>query len=356
MVTNNDGVSVIHMQSQSFVRGFWRGVAIAACVASASVAPVAANSLYAEPKYAAILLDAESGEVLYSRQADAPRYPASITKVLTLYIVFEELTKGKMRLSDNIVISRFAAGQAPSKLGLKSGSTITVTDAMNVIATKSANDLAVALAEHISGSEIAFASRMTSTAHRLGMNSSTFVNATGLPDDRQLTTARDISTLSRAVLRDFPQYYPLFSQESVKYKGQEINSHNHLLGVLPGVDGIKTGYTTAAGFTLAASAKRNNKRLIAVVLGGPSRLARDNNITDLIDTGFDVMNRRAHGERVTVAMNLAEPEDLSDGALERLVEQGSGDDVVHVSAQTPVMVAPPPPLLAREQPKKSRGD
>jgi len=356
MVVVNDGVSEIHMQSQSFVWGFWRGVAIAACAASVAVSPASAKSLYDEPKYAAILLDAGTGEVLYSRQADAPRYPASITKVLTLYIAFEELTKGKMRLSDNIVISRFAAGQAPSKLGLKRGSTITVADAMNVIATKSANDIAVALAEHISGSEIAFGSRMTATARRLGMKSSTFVNATGLPDDRQLTTARDISTLSRALLRDYPQYYPLFSKESVEYKGQAINSHNHLLGVLPGVDGIKTGYTNAAGFTLAASAVRNNKRLIAVVLGGPSRLARDNNITDLIDTGFYVMNRRALGERVTVAMNLAEPEDLSDGALERLVEQGSGDEDTHASAQSPVMVAAPPPLLARDRPKKARGE
>ncbi|TFU02900.1 D-alanyl-D-alanine carboxypeptidase [Polymorphobacter arshaanensis] len=327
---------------------------IAATVLTAAATPVAAKSLYAEPKYAAILLDAKSGEVLYSRQADAPRYPASITKVLTLYIAFEELSKGRMQMSDKIVMSRFATTQAPSKLGLKQGATITVEDAMNVIATKSANDIAVALAEHISGSEIAFASRMTSTARRLGMKSSTFVNATGLPDDRQLTTARDIATLSRAVLRDYPQYYPIFSQESVEYKGQEIESHNHLLGVLPGVDGIKTGYTAAAGFTLAASAKRNNQRLIAVVLGGPSRLARDNNITDLIDTGFYVMDRRAHGERITVAMNLAEPEDLSDGALETLVEQGSGDDSIHVNALPPVQA--PPPLLARQQPKKSRGD
>lgn len=355
MVAVSNGVSEIQMQSQSLVRTCWRGMVIAACTVVATTAPAAAKSLYAEPKYAAILLDAGTGEVLYSRQADAPRFPASITKVLTLYIAFEELAKGRMAPSDKIVMSRFATLQAPSKLGLKQGATITVADAMNVIATKSANDIAVALAEHISGSEIAFATRMTATARRLGMLSSTFVNASGLPDARQLTTARDIATLSRAVLRDFPQYYPIFSQESVSYKGQEIESHNHLLGVLPGVDGIKTGYTAAAGFTLAASAKRDNRRLIAVVLGGPSRLARDANITDLIDTGFYVMDRRAHGQRVTVAMNLAEPEDLNDGALETLVEQGSGDEAMHVSALPPIMIAPPP-LLARQQPKKSRGN
>ena len=156
------------MQSQSFVTGCWRSMLIAATVLTAAATPVAAKSLYAEPKYAAILLDAGSGEVLYSRQADAPRLPASITKVLTLYIAFEEISKGRMTLDENIVISRFAAGQAPSKLGLRQGSTIKVSDAINVIATKSANDIAVALAEHISGSEIAFASRMTTTARRPG--------------------------------------------------------------------------------------------------------------------------------------------------------------------------------------------
>ena len=342
------------MQSQSFVTGCWRSMLIAATVLTAAATPVAAKSLYAEPKYAAILLDAGSGEVLYSRQADAPRLPASITKVLTLYIAFEEISKGRMTLDENIVISRFAAGQAPSKLGLRQGSTIKVSDAINVIATKSANDIAVALAEHISGSEIAFASRMTTTARRLGMKSSTFVNASGLPDSRQLTTARDIATLSRAMLRDYRQFYPVFSTASIDYKGQEIKSHNHLLTTMPGVDGIKTGYTAAAGFTLAASATRNGKRLIAVVLGGPSRMARDANVSELLDTGFYVMERRKFGQRVTVAMNLAEPEDLSDGALETLVEQGSGDEGVLVSALPPVQA--PPPLLARQQTKKSRAD
>ncbi len=284
-----------------------------------------ASSLYTVPKYAAMLVNAQTGEVLYARQADAPRYPASITKVLTLYLAFEQLAKGTMRGDDPVVISKHAAAQAPSKLGLRPGASIPLKSAIDVIATKSANDIAVALAEHIAGSETAFAAQMTATARRLGMMSSQFVNATGLPDARQLTTARDIATLSRAVVRDFPQFYKVFSQVAVDYEGHTIENHNHLLTTLPGVDGIKTGYTAAAGFTLTASMAQNGTRLIAVVLGGPSRLARDGNVTNLLDTGFYVMGARARGERTTVAANLAEPEDLSDGTLEGLSETGIAD-------------------------------
>jgi D-alanyl-D-alanine carboxypeptidase (penicillin-binding protein 5/6) len=338
------------MPMQGFVRISWRGVAAAAALIAAAP-PATAYSLYAEPKYAAILVDAGTGEVLYARQADAPRYPASITKVLTLYIAFEELVAGRMREGDQITVSRFAASQQPSKLGLRAGSTISVRDAIGVIATKSANDIAVALAEHVSGSQDAFAARMTATAQRLGMRSSTFVNATGLPDARQRTTARDIATLSRALVRDFPQYYPVFSQVAVDYEGREITNHNHLLKTLPGVDGIKTGYTAAAGFTLSASMVQGGKRLIAVVLGGPSRMARDDNIANLLQTGFYVMNQRAQSRYVTVAANLAEPEDLSDGVLERLADQGSGDAARHVDAAPPA----PRPVVQVAQTAPAKG-
>lgn len=293
--------------------------------ALASTVPAAASSLYAVPKYAAMLVNAKTGEILYARQADAPRFPASITKVLTLYLAFEQLAKGNMRGDDPITVSKHAAMQAPSKLGLRPGATIALRTAIDVIATKSANDIAVALAEHIAGSEAAFAAQMTATAKRLGMMSSQFVNATGLPDARQLTTARDIATLSRAVVRDFPQFYPVFSQVAVDYEGHAIANHNHLLTTLPGVDGIKTGFTSAAGFTLAASKTENGTRLIAVVLGGPSRLARDGNVTNLLDTGFYVMGARARGEYTTVAANLAEPEDLNDGTLAGLSETAVAD-------------------------------
>lgn len=301
-------------------------VLIGVLSALATAVPAAASSLYAVPKYAAMLVNAQTGEVLYARQADAPRFPASITKVLTLYIAFEQLAKGALHEGDAIVVSKHAAAQKPSKLGLRPGSTIALKNAIDIIATKSANDIAVALAEHIAGSESAFAARMTATAHRLGMTNSQFVNATGLPDARQLTTARDIATLSRAIVRDYPQFYKVFSQVAVDYEGQTIANHNHLLTTLPGVDGIKTGYTAAAGFTLTASMAQNGTRLIAVVLGGPSRLARDGNVTNLLDTGFYVMNARAHGENTTVAANLAEPEDLNDGTLSGLTETATADE------------------------------
>jgi D-alanyl-D-alanine carboxypeptidase len=295
--------------------------------------PVAAASLYAVPKYAAILINSDTGEVMYARQADATRYPASITKVMTLYIAFDELRRGNIRESDAIRISSKAAAQPPSKLGLKPGSTITVREAMGVIATRSANDIAVALAEFIDGSESAFAARMTREARRLGMSRTTFLNATGLPNAGHVTTARDIATLSRAVIRDFPKRYPLFSQVTFDYEGQQIGNHNQLLKTLPGVDGIKTGYTNAAGFTLAASAAHDGVRLIAVVLGGPNRIGRDDNVTELLDTGFEVLTRRSRGESTTVAANFAEPDDLSDSVMDRLASESPAADG---------LVAPPP--------------
>ena len=311
--------------------GLSRRIAIAglAAICLLGTAPAAAASLYTVPKYAAILIDSDSGEVLYARQADARRFPASITKVMTLYIAFQELKAGNIRESDDIRISSLAASQAPSKLGLKPGATITVREAMGVIATRSANDIAVALAEYVSGSHDAFAARMTREAHRLGMSRTTFVNATGLPNAGHVTTARDIATLSRALIRDFPKRYPLFSQVAFEYEGQQIGNHNHLLTTLPGVDGIKTGFTNAAGFTLAASAAHDGVRLIAVVLGGPNRVMRDSNVSELLDTGFDVLTRRSRGEATTVAANFAEPDDLSDSVMDRLAsEQPAADGLV----------------------------
>jgi D-alanyl-D-alanine carboxypeptidase len=280
--------------------------------------PASAASLYTAPKYAAILIDHETGEVLYARRADETRYPASITKVMTLYVAFEEVAAGRLKLDDRIRISSHAASQPPSKLGLKPGTTISVRDAFGVIATKSANDIAAALGEHLSGSESAFAARMTRTARRLGMNGTQFRNASGLPDADHFTTARDISILSRAMLRDFPSFYPLFSQTHYDYRGRTVPNHNHLLKTMPGVDGIKTGYTNAAGFTLAASAVRAGRRLVAVVLGGPSRIVRDGNMQDLLSIGFDVLDQRRRGQFITVASRFAEPDDLPDAVMDSL--------------------------------------
>ena len=303
----------------------------------ATAVTAGAASLYTVPKYAAILINSENGEVMYARQADATRFPASITKVMTLYVTFQELKAGNIREGDHIRISSLAAAQPPSKLGLKPGSTITVREAMGVIATRSANDIAVALAEYISGSHTEFSARMTREARRLGMSRTTFLNATGLPNSGHVTTARDIATLSRALIRDFPTRYPMFSQVAFDYEGQQIGNHNHLLTTLPGVDGIKTGFTNAAGFTLAASAAHDGVRLIAVVLGGPNRMMRDNNVTELLDTGFNVLTRRSRGELTTVAANFAEPDDLSDSVMDRLASEQPAADGLVLGAARPTL-------------------
>ncbi len=314
-----------------------KGLARFLVMLMALMAPSAfAASLYSAPRYAAILIDHDTGEVLYARRADETRYPASITKVMTLYVAFEELAAGRLSLDDEIRISRRAWAQAPSKLGLRVGATISVRDAFGVIATKSANDISVALAEHISGSEAAFAERMTATARRLGMMSSLFYNSSGLPHPEHTTTARDIAILSRAMLRDFPAHYPVFSQTHYRYRGMAVANHNHLLATMPGVDGIKTGFTNAAGFTLAASAVRDNRRLVAVVLGGPSRMGRDGNVQDLLSIGFDVLQRRQLGENLTVAARFAEPDDLPDAVMESL---GGSELAVDGATERPVRVA-----------------
>jgi D-alanyl-D-alanine carboxypeptidase (penicillin-binding protein 5/6) len=284
----------------------------------------------AQPKYAAIVVDAKTGEVLYEQSPDAHRYPASITKIMTMYLAFEALSTGRLTLDESLTVSPHAASQAPSKLGIRQGGRISVGDAMSAIAVKSANDMAVAMAEKMGGSESHFAEMMTAKAKQLGMNNTQFVNASGLPDTRQLTTARDISILSRAVLRDYPQYYTYFGKREFTWNGQTTKNHNHLLGQMPGVDGIKTGFTNASGFNLAASAVRDNRRLIAVVMGGSSTAARDSHVADLLDAGFTVLHRREEGQMTTIAQNLREPAPV--GVVDRPpTEQGDGDQAgVHI--------------------------
>ncbi|WP_374390281.1 D-alanyl-D-alanine carboxypeptidase family protein [Sandaracinobacter sp.] len=307
-----------------------RSLAVAAALTGLTVqlsaaAPAEALSLFDQQKYAAFVADAETGEVLYSRRADMQRFPASITKVMTLYMVFEQLAAGKLRLDDRVVVSRNAASQRPSKLGLKAGESLTVDQAIRSLATKSANDISVALAEHIAGSTEEFSRLMTVRAKQLGMTNSRFVNPNGLPDSRQITTARDIFILSQATIRNFPQYYSYYQQQQFVFGNQVLPNHNHLLRTMPGVDGIKTGFTNAAGFTLAASAVRDGRRLIAVVLGGPTRVARDSNVESRRSAGVAGLSARDRGQQVQVADLLAEPGDLNDETLRQLVEQGSGD-------------------------------
>lgn len=290
-----------------------------------------------QSKYAAMVIDAKTGEVLYAKRADSPRYPASITKVMTLYLTFEALSAGKIQMDDPVMFSPRAAAQSPTKLGIRSGGTITVHEAIQSMTTLSANDTAVALAEKLGGTEGRFAALMTLRARELGMSNTNFANANGLPDSRNITTARDLAILSRAVMRDFPQYYRYFSQTTFNFRGRQIRNHNHLLTGVPGVDGLKTGFTNASGFNIAISGVRENRRLIVVVLGGPTRVARDQNAEDLLLTGFDVLARRARGETITVAQSMFEPELVGPVVRDR-VAQGDEEDVgdrIRLAAATP---------------------
>lgn len=280
---------------------------LALTLAMAGPAALPAQATDVETRYAAIVVDAGSGEVLYARHADATRFPASITKVMTIYLAMEALAEGRIRETDLITISPRAAAQPPSKLGLPAGRTITVDNAIRALAVRSANDIAVALAEHIGGSEANFAEMMTAKARELGMTETRYFNPHGLPDGRQTTTARDISILCRAVMRDFPQYYGYFGQRQWSFEGRSYNNTNGLLHSMPGVDGIKTGFTNASGYNLAASAVEDGRRLITVVLGGRSSATRNAHVAQLMTTGFEVGRLLDAGQRLEVAQALFNP-------------------------------------------------
>ncbi|MDE2363406.1 MAG: SPOR domain-containing protein [Hyphomicrobiales bacterium] len=238
---------------------------------------------YLSPTPAEIVVDANSGRTLSGFNEHLLHHPASLTKVMTLYMLFDQLEKGRMTMETEIPISAHAAAQAPSKLGLRPGSSIEVEDAIKAIVTKSANDIAVAIAEAIGGDESTFAEMMTRKAHALGMSHTHYANASGLPNPQQLTTAWDLAILGRAIQDRFPKYYHYFSTRSFAFRGQNIRSHDHLLGRVEGVDGIKTGYTVASGFNLLTNARRGGRHVVAVVLGGRSAASRDRRMAALIE-------------------------------------------------------------------------
>lgn len=239
-----------------------------------------------EARYASIVIDADTGQVLHAANQDTRNYPASLTKMMTLYMAFEALEQGKLTLNKKLKVSRRAAGMPPSKLGLKRGQTIRAEDVILALVTKSANDAAVVMAEALGGKETQFARMMTKKARALGMKRTTFRNASGLPNRGQLSTARDMSKLAQALLRDFPSYYRYFSTKKFTYAGRTYRNHNKLLKNYQGTDGIKTGYIRASGFNLVASVKRNDRRLIAVVFGGRTSRSRDRHMRKLLDRGF----------------------------------------------------------------------
>ncbi len=240
----------------------------------------------AAPKYAALVIEANSGSVLFERYPDAKRYPASLTKMMTLYLLFDELEAGRLTLSTELTVSAQAAGQPPSKLGLAAGSKIDVETAIKALVVKSANDVAVVVAEGVSGSEWKFAQAMTAKARALGMNSTTFKNASGLPNSSQTTTARDLAVLGKRLLQDHPAYFHYFSTPEFSWNGRTYATHNKLIKTFDGADGFKTGYTQRSGFNLVTSAERDGVRLIGVVLGGRSVQTRDAHMKEILTTAF----------------------------------------------------------------------
>lgn len=294
------------------------------------------------PAFASIIVDANSGATLESNNADGLRHPASLTKVMTLYLLFEQLQSGKMTLDTEMPVSEHAAEQAPTKLGLRPGQTLRVEDAIKGIVTRSANDAAVVVAEAIGGSEEDFCKMMTRKARALGMTRTTYVDASGLPNDDQITTARDQATLGRAIQDRFPRYYRYFSTAAFNYHGEVIRNHNHLLGSVDGVDGIKTGYTRASGFNLLTNLRRGNRHLVGVVMGGRSYSSRDaimrNLLADNLDKAANTRTVAAITERSPAQANADVAE---DEARSRPTETVQVDGAVQVASAANETSAPP---------------
>ena len=275
----------------------------ATVVALAVVLPVQARAQIGSARYSSIVIDAATGDVLEAANPDAPRHPASLAKLMTLYLVFEALRDRRITTGQVVPISQSAASMQPSKLGLVPGTRLTVEEAILGLVTKSANDAAAALGELLAGSEDRFAQMMTLRARALGMSQTTFTNASGLPDPDEWTTARDMAMLARHLLTDFPGFYPYFSTHSFTFQRRVIFNHDRMLASYPGADGMKTGYTEASGHNLVTSAVHSGVRLIGVVLGASSNPERDAHMTALLDQGFDQMDVPAE-RRTTLASRL----------------------------------------------------
>jgi D-alanyl-D-alanine carboxypeptidase len=264
------------------------------------------------PQFSSIIVDANSGATLTATSPDGIRHPASLTKIMTLYLLFERLDAGKMKLDTEMPVSEHASDQAPTKLELRPGQTIRVEDAIKGLVTRSANDAAVVIAEAIGGDEDSFAKMMTRKARALGMSRTTYRNASGLPDDEQVTTARDQATLGRAIQDRFPRYYRYFSTLTFNYHGQSIRNHNHLLGEVEGVDGIKTGYTRASGFNLVTSIRRGNRHLVGVVMGGRSGGSRDAIMRNLLAENLDKASSTRTAAAITERNSSDTATDVAD--------------------------------------------
>ena len=294
------------------------------------------------PQFSSIIVDANSGATLTSTSPDGVRHPASLTKVMTLYLLFERLEAGKMTLDTEMPVSEHASEQDPTKLGLRPGSTLRVEDAIKGVVTKSANDAAVVIAEAIGGDEDDFAKLMTRKARALGMMRTVYVNASGLPADEQNTTARDQSVLARAIQDRFPKYYRYFATEAFNFHGHTVHGHNHLLGSVEGVDGIKTGYTRASGFNLITNLRRGNRHLVGVVLGGRSGGSRDAIMRNLLAENLE----KASTTRTVAAITERSPADANadvaeDAAQSRPTQTVQVQGAVQVASASSEPAQPP---------------
>lgn len=312
--------------------GAFRGVFLV--LVAFVIAFAAMPSAHAAPnkKYASIVIDADTGRILHQRYADKSLHPASLAKMMTLLLTFEAIERGDLRLRDRIVISRHAHSMVPSKLNLPPGSTIRVEDAIYALVTKSANDVAVALAEKVKGTESRFAAYMTSKAREIGMTNTRYTNASGLHDRNQVTTARDQAKLSQYMIRHYPQYYHYFSTRNFTYRGHTYRNHNRLMDKYDGMDGLKTGYINASGFNLAASAVQDSRRLIGVVFGGRTSRSRNNHMKKLLDEGFAELrrNRVLVADAANVPLPSKKPANAIEIARAKSIAPSSGaayDDI-----------------------------
>ncbi|WP_246722552.1 D-alanyl-D-alanine carboxypeptidase [Aureimonas sp. OT7] len=288
---------VFRTRLKAALTGLARTCAVA-LVGTGIVLSATAGKASANEKYAAFVVDANNGKVLFNRFGDDLRYPASLTKMMTLYLMFEALETGRAKLSTPMKVSAYASSRPPTKLGVRAGGTLTVEEAIYGLITRSANDASMVIAEYLGGTETRFAEMMTSKARGLGMSRTTFRNPHGLPNAGQQTTARDMATLGIALREHFPQYYKYFSTRSFNFRGQTINGHNRLLGRIEGVDGIKTGYINASGYNLVSSVATGNKKLVAVVMGGRTGASRDAHMAELIKTYLPQASGRSGGPLV----------------------------------------------------------
>ena len=298
----------------SNVKRYMMKAATITCAAAALLLSFIVLPSSAFARYASIVLDADTGRVLHATNPDTRNYPASLTKMMTLYLVFEAIESGQLKLQQRLPVSARASGMTPSKLGVKRGESITVKTVIMALVTKSANDAAVVAAEYLGGTEAKFARLMTKKARAIGMRRTSFRNASGLPNRRQLSTARDMALLAKKLVQNFPQQYHYFSRQRYTFRGKEFKNHNTLLTTYPGTDGIKTGYIRASGFNLAASVTRNGRRLIGVVFGGRTAKSRDRHMAKILERGFkkaSVTTTKAavlpskHAGTVTSRPNLA---------------------------------------------------